>query len=83
MSKKKSGKKMPKSLPVPDLGPLVDALADVRSFVDVSHEIVVNGEDAHGGSAVLRAALGTLDRVIDQLEDAQRQLAPFRKKEAP
>jgi hypothetical protein len=74
---KKERKKVPKTLP--DLEPLGNALADVHGLVNVAYQVVVNGDDTYGESAVLRFAVEAIDRVVDQLDDAERQLARFRK----
>jgi transcriptional regulator with XRE-family HTH domain len=61
------------------LGMTLKTLAAVAEGEKAVKHAEVDDHDAHGESAVLRFAVEALDRVADQLDDAQNQLARFRK----
>ena len=69
-------KKIRKAL---DLEPLVNTVADARALVNVAYQVVMQGQDVHGESVVLRLAVKALDRIGEQLDDADNQLSRFRK----
>lgn len=64
----------------PDLTDLVDAFSDAHALVSVAHKVMVDADYGYGPEeSVLRQGVAALDRVSDQLEEAERRLAQFLK----
>lgn len=68
------------SVSPPDLTIIFSAFCDAQALVAVAHKVMVNANYGYGPEeSVLRQGVDALDRVSDQLEDAERQLARFLK----
>lgn len=68
---------------LPDLAPIGYALTEARALVKVAYQVILQGDDPHGESAVLRFAVKALDSVHDQLDKADGQLRRYREAEKP
>jgi hypothetical protein len=64
---------------LPELEPIVDAFWDALALVETAHAVIVEGDSYGSEESVLRQSCDALTRVRDQIEDAQLQLARFRK----
>ncbi len=89
---KKSRRKSPKtrtdkrrtnaSIKLPDLDPILEAVADAEAFVNVVYmAFQVNGRDGPE-QPVLWRAIQSLERIHEQLADACSRLAQFRRTNA-
>lgn len=80
MSPKHPKQRKRASLSPPDLTAIFYAFGDAQALVSVAHEVMVNANYGYGpDESVLRQGVAALERISDQLEDAERQLARFLK----
>jgi transcriptional regulator with XRE-family HTH domain len=69
----------PTDVDLPDVGPLDELLADASALVNTAYKVVVQGNDSHGVSRVLRFAVQVLEKATEQLDEIACQLARCRK----
>jgi hypothetical protein len=66
----------------PDLEAIVFAFADAQALVTVTYKAVAESDIAGAEANVLRMAVEALDRISDQLDEAEMQLDRFRRENA-
>ena len=66
----------------PDLEPVLHALWDAEALVNVASQAVMDSIDAGPEASVLRLGVEALEKVANQLEDADRALHRFLKRKA-
>jgi hypothetical protein len=76
--KSKRAKQTSSKSSLPDLTPITEALHDAYCLVWTAHKVIVEG---HYGleEGALRFGVKALERVGEQLDNAEHQLAHFRK----
>jgi hypothetical protein len=70
---------LPKPEPLPELEPIVDAFRNALDLVVTAHAVIVEGDSYGSEESVLQQGCEALERVHDQLEEAELQLVRYRK----
>jgi hypothetical protein len=65
---------------LPDIGAIVFAFADAQALVTVAHKLIVDGDNYGPEEGVLRLGVEALDRISNQLDEAEMQLGRFRRR---
>jgi len=66
----------------PDLEPVLHAFWDAEALVNVASHVVMDNDYAGPEASVLRLGVEALEKVADQLEEAERALHRFLKRKA-